>query len=525
MNESKAVVSTGWSSLTTVDDFDMGLSKKNMNIIHTAQDISTSTAKSLFIESLVDQICKLLEKDPIKRQIIYQAMCNKLYRLNLIDRTYIVEELAPLRGFYQQALIEAILSPETRLLVKPSIKFGSSRYAIEFEEIGFLASGGFGKVFKAKNKLDQVIYAVKKIPLKYHSITAFQKKLNEVKTLAKLNHSNIVQYKAAWLEPLFETSPTIQSPENTVLSSNDSDIVVFQSQSPNTGHPSTQQELENNKAICKFGGKDVFQIPIPKISALLYVTMQLRDGTLSEWLLKRNSENKVDQSVALYIMLEAVKGVEYMHSCNIVHHDIKPRNIFVSSNLKAVEVGDFGLSCLHEFEHENCPLQGGQFGTPLYAAPEQLKGCCDSKSDMFSLGLVFVELLTIFSTEMEKVKVLTSARSGELPPSIPLKLKSVIKSLLSRKPSKRPTATELSKALNELKFNETVSKLKKEVTEKTNLGITSSITTLNSNIVQGENEILSDKDREIMELRRMLAQKDSEIAYLKLLVNQSYAIG
>lgn len=98
-----------------------------MNIIHTAQDISTSTAKSLFIESLVDQICKLLEKDPIKRQIIYQAMCNKLYRLNLIDRTYIVEELAPLRGFYQQALIEAILSPETRLLVKPSIKFGSSR--------------------------------------------------------------------------------------------------------------------------------------------------------------------------------------------------------------------------------------------------------------------------------------------------------------------------------------------------------------------------------------------------------------
>ncbi len=76
-----------------------------------------------------------------------------------------------------------------------------SRYHTEFEELGFLAKGGFGSVFRAKNKLDGCEYAVKKIVLKYCDPDLFAKIFREVTTLAKLTHPNVVSYKTAWLEP------------------------------------------------------------------------------------------------------------------------------------------------------------------------------------------------------------------------------------------------------------------------------------------------------------------------------------
>ena len=54
--------------------------------------------------------------------------------------------------------------------------------------------------------------------------------------------------------------------------------------------------------------------------------MQLCDETLNEWLNKRNLDNTVDISLAMYIMIQISMGVQYIHSCNVVHHDIKVSN-------------------------------------------------------------------------------------------------------------------------------------------------------------------------------------------------------
>jgi len=78
-----------------------------------------------------------------------------------------------------------------------------SRYNREFHELNFIAGGGFGKVFKALHRLDGTEYAIKKIIVSSNSMTIIKQHLNEVKTLAKLNHANIVPYKAAWIEPTF----------------------------------------------------------------------------------------------------------------------------------------------------------------------------------------------------------------------------------------------------------------------------------------------------------------------------------
>lgn len=81
-----------------------------------------------------------------------------------------------------------------------------SDYLIQFDEIAFIASGGFGSVYKARNKVDGNEYAIKKITVRSGRVKSIIKHLKEVKILAKFNHTNIVAYKGAWIE---KNLPTI----------------------------------------------------------------------------------------------------------------------------------------------------------------------------------------------------------------------------------------------------------------------------------------------------------------------------
>lgn len=126
-----------------------------------------------------------------------------------------------------------------------------------------------------------------------------------------------------------------------------------------------------------------------------------------------------------------------------MHHDIKPSNIFIGfeNSSLLVQLGDFGLAC---------PLQSVRhtlaLGTRLYAAPEQLNGECNAKSDLYSLGIVLFEMVSSFGTDMERVHCISEVRKG----NIPLHLKEkqpqfakVISELVSNDPNDRPTASML----------------------------------------------------------------------------------
>ncbi|MGH0124067.1 UNVERIFIED_CONTAM: hypothetical protein FKN15_034475 [Acipenser sinensis] len=86
-------------------------------------------------------------------------------------------------------------------------------------------------------------------------------------------------------------------------------------------------------------------------------------------------------------------------------------------------------------------------GTYVYAAPEQLEGSYyDSKSDMYSVGILALELFLPFGTEMERVKTLTALREGMIPGSFTQQwpvLTKHIKLLISKAPSCRPCAAQL----------------------------------------------------------------------------------
>ncbi|KAF2996619.1 hypothetical protein E8E13_001858 [Curvularia kusanoi] len=90
----------------------------------------------------------------------------------------------------------------------------NDRYVRDFAELEIVGKGGFGKVFKVKHKLDGSFYAVKRIAVpqtklakvQQHGPEALNSILEEVRSLARFDHANIVRYHNAWLE--YGTTPT-----------------------------------------------------------------------------------------------------------------------------------------------------------------------------------------------------------------------------------------------------------------------------------------------------------------------------
>ncbi|RXM36311.1 Eukaryotic translation initiation factor 2-alpha kinase 1 [Acipenser ruthenus] len=143
---------------------------------------------------------------------------------------------------------------------------------------------------------------------------------------------------------------------------------------------------------------------------------------------------------------------------DIRKHDASlPRNIFLHGHDCHVRIGDFGLACRDMIIEDNEQLSPttetsgsahtSGVGTYVYAAPEQLEGSYyDSKSDMYSVGILALELFLPFGTEMERVKTLTALREGMIPGSFTQQwpvLTKHIKLLISKAPSCRPCAAQL----------------------------------------------------------------------------------
>ncbi|CAI9105763.1 OLC1v1004771C1 [Oldenlandia corymbosa var. corymbosa] len=124
------------------------------------------------------------------------------------------------------------------------------------------------------------------------------------------------------------------------------------------------------------------------------------NGTLQDWLSAKSGES-LDFAARLRIALEAAKGILYLHTeANppIFHRDIKASNILLDSNLTA-KVADFGISRLApQLDAEGLSPQHVSTivkGTPGYLDPEYLMTYqLTDKSDVYSIGIVFLELLT-----------------------------------------------------------------------------------------------------------------------------------
>lgn len=164
---------------------------------------------------------KLFRLDPRKRPSAFDLLTCEFLRNN--DPLLLDVDL-PMHSGLSSSVSFTPMPPER--VRHDSAPSGSSlsRYVNEFHELGRLGKGGFGEVFKARNKLDGQLYAVKKIS--QNSPGSLSDILSEIMLLSRLNHPYVVRYFNTWLEE-----------DLLGFSDTDEDAISFQdsSLSPDTG--------------------------------------------------------------------------------------------------------------------------------------------------------------------------------------------------------------------------------------------------------------------------------------------------
>ncbi|XP_014379052.1 eukaryotic translation initiation factor 2-alpha kinase 1 [Alligator sinensis] len=539
---------------------------------------TSTVANQLLMVSLLEHLCHMYTQNPARSRHLFKILGHTFTRMGLLSSFALCDEFSTLRLHHNKAITELMKAANQQTLngdlengdshtageKEAVLEAQTSRYLNEFEEVARLGKGGYGKVYKVRNKLDGQFYAVKKILIKKATKRDCMKVLREVKVLAGLQHSNIVGYHTAWIEhvhpgcskgkilvelPSLKISSDDQESGKGGCHSQCSSSVIFAESSSkekkscghtyfeSPGDESAQymdishdftggnsedclkmkkceqrMELRENCMCDTTSGSSYFgnhssygphsnldkdcvassdscteettwsqettSVHRPcevEYHLMLHIQMQLCEISLSDWIVDRNKrcgEKTVENSSPYHlvdvhwtskIFKELLEGVYHIHRMGVMHRDIKPRNIFLYGSDHQVKIGDFGLACreiLQEDTDHWFETKGEKYneekhrlrhtsgvGTCLYASPEQLQGSqYDFKSDMYSLGVILLELFQPFGTEMERIEVLTELRNGHIQSSFsrewPVEAK-YIKLLTSKVSSQRPTAAQL----------------------------------------------------------------------------------
>lgn len=187
-----------------------------------------------------------------------------------------------------------------------------------------------------------------------------------------------------------------------------------------------------------------------------YMVMELLEGDTLRTLLNnyRVRSQRMPLAEIVRVMKDVLSGLSYAHSEGIIHRDLKPANIMLTKKGQAV-LSDFGIAqIVGNTQHT---VSGALMGTLNYMAPEQgFEGKCDSRSDIYSLGIVLYEMLTGYTPfdADTPLAILMKHLNDPLPlptqvdPALPASLEAIVLKALSKDPDDRfQSADEMSKAL------------------------------------------------------------------------------
>jgi hypothetical protein len=153
-------------------------------------------------------------------------------------------------------------------------------------------------------------------------------------------------------------------------------------------------------------------------------------------------------------MEKVALAVDFLHEHNILHRDLKPANILVGADLEP-KLLDFGLARQVDLDEGRITLAGDVMGTPDYFSPEHARSgaSLDARSDVFSLGTIFYELLTgalpfrgeSLSERMKKIRDADPILPRRVNPDLPGDLQNICLKALEKNPADRyASAKELA---------------------------------------------------------------------------------
>lgn len=286
-----------------------------------------------------------------------------------------------------------------------------------------------------------------------------------------------------------------------------------------------------------------------KYQICLFIQMQLcHPTTLADWIKRRNhdceqfgaDERQARARPAFEAFRQIVNGLAHIHSKGIIHRDLKPANIFASSDDGTWMIGDFGLSkmmqdaqqgggvdpldhsqtmttaiILPNGKHSNGQHTAG-VGTASYAAPEQITHKNYGPAvDIFSLGLILLELFSNFTSEHERAVAFHDCRHhGELAPwmrRIYPEVSSLVQACTQKDWTQRPTASEI---LSASVFQEGLSGVEIYRAElkalSGELARKDDVIQCQNDVIQSQNVELAEKDELIQKLRLQLENAISD---------------
>jgi translation initiation factor 2-alpha kinase 4 len=191
--------------------------------------------------------------------------------------------------------------------------------------------------------------------------------------------------------------------------------------------------------------------------SILYIQMEFCEKQTLRDLIRRGLCNEPEEYWRLFRQM--LEGLAHIHGLGIIHRDLKPDNIFIDV-AKIPKIGDFGLATSGQYQRSDNKVSAGiqdgdmtrSVGTALYVAPElssNISASYDTKVDMYSMGIIFFEMCFPLVTAMERDKTIRTLRERkhDLPAEFQNPEKalqgSIIESLISHRPSERPSCGEL----------------------------------------------------------------------------------
>ena len=194
---------------------------------------------------------------------------------------------------------------------------------------------------------------------------------------------------------------------------------------------------------------------------LQYIVMEYVEGiTLKEYI---EQQGVIDTREAVYFVTQILRALQHAHDKGIVHRDIKPQNIMLISD-GTIKVTDFGIARFSRSETKT--MTETAIGSVHYISPEQAKGSVtDSKSDLYSVGVVLYEMLTgklpFQSDNAVSVALMQLQKDPIQPrqinPNIPVGLEQIIMRAMQKNPNDRyQSASEMLVDIDEYKRNPNV---------------------------------------------------------------------